>query len=99
MSTSDIATLEKLQSRVARPVRFELNGERCIALDLTADDYIWSGLIRHHSNDEKQEILELVCRLKELKRLNLRRNKLGLLPESFSELTELEQLNLGSNHL
>lgn len=99
MSTSDIVTLEKLRSRVGRPFHFEMDKGRCIALDLTSGDYIWSGLIRHHSQVEKEEILALVCQLEGLKKLNLRRNLLGRLPEAFRGLTQLEELNLGSNRL
>src|SRR5690606_24549729 len=99
MNRSDTATLDRIQGRVGQPVQFEMDGGRCVALDLTSDQSIWSGVIRHRSQSDKNEIMDLVCRLTGLKRLNLRRNHLGVLPEAFSGLTELEELNLGSNCL
>jgi Leucine-rich repeat (LRR) protein len=95
----DLDVIKKLEQKVGRPFRFELDGERCVGLDLTSEQALFGGLIRHHSTTEKQEILELVCRLKDLRSLNLRRNLLLRLPEHFRELVRLERLTLGSNAL
>jgi Leucine-rich repeat (LRR) protein len=99
MSRSDLVTLEELRRRVGRPFGFELDGERCIALDLTSETDLYHGLIRRHSPAQKEAILKLVCELASLKRLNLRRNKVEKLPARFRELQNLEWLNLGSNGL
>ena len=99
MSTSDIDLLKTLESKVGRPFRHTLEGERCVALELASDDDVYHGLIRHHTDAEKDEILQLVCRLRGLRKLNLRRNRLFRLPESFRDLIQMEQLTLGSNYL
>src|SRR5687768_12589311 len=98
MNDSDTLILERLRARTGS-FAFQIEDGRCVALDLTSEDCFWGGLIRHHSVCEKQEILSLICRLTGLRRLNLRRNHLGQLPESFEQLQSLEHLNLGSNHL
>lgn len=97
MSDRDI--LAALERRIGRPFAHTLEGDRCVALDLTSADYLFRGLVRRHSRAEKQEIMALVSRLSGLRMLNLRRNKLFELPESFRNLRELEHLNLGSNYL
>jgi internalin A len=99
MSTSDIDLLKKLESKVGRPFRHVLEGERCVELELASDDCLYHGLIRHHTEAEKEDILRLICRLTELRKLNLRRNRLFRLPEHFRDLARMEQLSLGSNYL
>ena len=99
MSNSDTKLLRDLQQRVGRPFAFEMEGDRCVGLDLTSEDDPHHGLIRRHSFAEKQAILRQLCRLRNLRKLNLRRNKLGVLPPEFAELRELEVLILGSNCL
>lgn len=84
---------------MGRTFHYTLEGERCVELNLTSDEYLYQGLIRHHSADEKMDILKLVSRLTGLKALNLRRNRVFKLPPDFRSLRELEQLNLGSNYL
>ena len=99
MNTSDLSTLKELRQKVGRTFHYTLEDERCVELNLTSDEYLYQGLIRHHSAAEKMDVLKLVSRLTGLKTLNLRRNKLFQLPPEFSNLRELEQLNLGSNYL
>ena len=65
---SDFEILELLRARVGKAFRFEMEGERCVELDLTSADDLYHGLIRHHSAEQKREILELVCRLPFLRR-------------------------------
>jgi Leucine-rich repeat (LRR) protein len=96
---SDRDLLRELEKRVGRPFVHALEGDRCVEIDLTSADHVWQGLIRRHSAAEKLDIMQLISRLTGLRKLNLRRNKLGLLPEAFRELHDLEHLNLGSNYL
>ncbi len=96
---SDIDLIGKLEQKVGRAFPHKLEGERCVELELGADDHAYYGLIRRHSDSTKEEIMTLVGRLTGLRKLNLRRNKLFRLPDNFSDLRELEHLNLGSNYL
>jgi Leucine-rich repeat (LRR) protein len=97
MTDRDI--LAALERRIGRPFAYTLEGDRCVALDLTSEHYLFRGLIRRHPAAEKREIMELVSRLIGLRTLNLRRNKLLSLPDSFQNLRAVEHLNLGSNYL
>lgn len=99
MSASDSDTLKLIEAKVGRPLRYRLAAGRCVELELTADDCPYHGLIRRHSAAEKEAIMALVCRLSALRKLDLRRNRLGRLPERFQDLRELEHLTLGSNYL
>jgi len=96
---SDIDTLRQIEGKVGRPFHHVLEGDRCVSLDLVAEDFLFHGLIRRHSESAKEEIMTLVCKLTALRHLNLRRNKLGRLPGSFAALDQLESLTLGSNYL
>lgn len=71
----------------------------CISLSLADDSHLYHGVIRAHPPGVKQDVMGLICRLEGLRRLNLRRNKLGGLPPEFGRLSQLEQLVLGSNSL
>ncbi|HIE84657.1 MAG TPA: leucine-rich repeat domain-containing protein, partial [Dehalococcoidia bacterium] len=96
---NDRDTLTALQKLVGAVFPYELHGEDCIEIDLTSKDYRHQGLIRHHSNTEKTEILKLISKLDRLQSINLRWNKVYKLPEDFAELRELKHLDLGSNYL
>lgn len=96
---SDIEIIKALTERVGRPLRHVLQDGRCIELSLGETEAPYYGLIRHHTRAVKLEILALISRLTELRKLNLRRNLLGGLPDEFSQLTKMEDLNLGSNYL
>lgn len=96
---SDIDLIQELEQKVGRAFPHRLEGERCVELELGADDHPYYGLIRRHTPGEKREIMTRVGRLTGLRKLNLRRNKLGQLPDNFRDLRELEHLNLGSNYL
>jgi Leucine-rich repeat (LRR) protein len=97
MEDSDV--LRALRERVGRPFSSVTESGRCTELSLSDDNFIFHGLIRHHAPGAKLEILQLISRLTGLRKLNLRRNRLGVLPPEFCRLTMLEDLNLGSNYL
>lgn len=96
---SDRDVIREIERKVGCPFTQEWEGDRCVAIDLTTEDHLVYGLIRQHSPVEKREVLDLICRLRGLRKLNLLRNRVGILPAEFCELGELEWLNLGSNDL
>src|SRR3954463_3582256 len=96
---SDLDVIRELHRRVGRDFSYEMEGESVVGLSLASDAFIFGGLIRHHSAQEKNDILLLVSRLKQLRKLNLRRCMLGTMPEAMSELVQLKHLDLGSNCL
>ena len=94
----DFACVDWIRSRVPKVTsRFE--GESCVELRLTDPNSLFYGLIRHFSPVEKAEILDRVCQLRNLKVLDLKKNRLGALPAEMGFLTGLEHLNLSSNCL
>lgn len=98
-ATSDSEVLGALREKVGRSFPQAMRNGRCVELSLCEEDAIFHGLIRHHTPAAKLEILRLVSQLTGLRKLNLRRNRLGVLPPELSRLTELEELTLGSNYL
>jgi internalin A len=96
---NDADVLKLLKKKVGAEVHFKLEDDRCVELDLTSKSCIHHGLVRHHSTSEKEEIVSLIARLRNLRFLDLRRNMLFSLPESFGDLTYLTYLDLGSNWL
>ena len=74
---SDLDVIRELGRRVGRDFSHEIEGESVVGLSLASDDFIFGGLIRHHSAPEKKDILLLIARLKQLKKLDLRRCMLG----------------------
>ncbi len=98
-ATSDSEVLQDLEEKVGRPFPREMRDGRCVGLSLCDEGSVFHGLIRHHTAAAKLDILRLVSRLTSLRKLNLRRNRLGVLPLEFSRLSALEDLNLGSNYL
>src|SRR4030095_11409670 len=97
----DIDVVCALKKKVGYPFDYKMDSEseRCSELNLTSPDHLFQGYIRHHSESEKQEILGLIAKLPKLRYLNLRRCKLGSIPDSFGDLSELQFLDLGSTHL
>ncbi|HET7537859.1 MAG TPA: hypothetical protein VFJ90_15475 [Candidatus Didemnitutus sp.] len=96
---TDLDCIAQIEARVGRAVPHMMQDGRCVELSLASDDALYHGLIRHHPPAEQWQILQLVCRLTGLRRLNLRRNRVGRLPAEFGRLTELEHVVLGSNEL
>jgi len=96
---SDLEIIQILEQKVGRPFGHTMQDDRCVELSLGDDDEPYYGLIRHHTPAAKREILTLVSRLTDLRKLNLRRNLLRELPRDFDRLVKLEDLSLGSNYL
>jgi hypothetical protein len=69
----DLDILCKLEQMVGRNIRHEVEGESVVGISLTSDDFVFQGLIRHHTVSEKAEILSLIARLESLRKLDLRR--------------------------
>lgn len=99
MVMSDSQILGKLEEMVGRSFPRALDNGRCVELSLCDDAALFHGLVRHHSPAAKWEILRLVSQLDGLRKLNLRRNRLGALPPEFGRLKGLEELTLSSNYL
>lgn len=96
---TDLEIIQILEKKVGRPFDYTMQDNCCIELSLGDEDAPFYGLIRHHNPSSKQEILQYISRLADLRKLNLRRNLLGELPRDFDRLTKLEDLSLGSNYL
>ncbi len=80
-------------------INVEFRDEFCIKLELANASNIFTGVIRHASEKDKQVVLELISRLIHLEYLNLEKNLLRAIPKSFKNLTKLKYLNLRSNLL
>lgn len=83
--------------RLVPGVRSQFRGDECHALFLTKSDCLLGGLARRLSPADKREVLRLVSLLPHLRLLNLRRNRLGPVPDL--GLERLEWLDLGSNYM
>ena len=92
----DFDIVEKLK-KIIPNAKFEFENERCTSIDLTDDNYIFHGLIRNYSDTSKKEIIQYISKFQNLKKLNLRKNKLLQIPDF--DLYNLEFLDLGSNYL
>src|SRR5262245_59097037 len=92
LQMSDIDIVGALRKKVGHPFSYKIDSEteECTELDLTSRDYCFQGYIRHHSQSAKREILDLISRLQNVRYLNLRRCKLGFIPDSFGGLTQLQ---------
>ncbi|MDD2838842.1 MAG: hypothetical protein PHX59_07775 [Sulfuricurvum sp.] len=98
MNDSDI--LARLKILIKDEFQYKLDNDKCIELSLSDKNYIYHGLIRHYTINEKKNILDLIARLESLQKLDLRRNKLLHIESNFFErLNALEYLDLGSNYL
>jgi len=71
-----------------------MENDRCVEISFFDPSTIFEGTIRHHP--EKQKILKLASQLSNLRKLDLRKCKVGTLP-SFS--SDLEYLDLSCNDL
>src|SRR5262245_26445074 len=85
--------------RKAPGVAYVIEDDTCVELRLTGPSSSYHGLIRHASDADKWEILNLVSKLRQLRHLDLRKNKLKRLPDALGELVDLEFLDLASNYL
>ena len=75
--------------------KYKIDNGKCVHLDFTDSESTYCGLFRHST--KKKEILNLINRLKHLKYLNLRKNKIQQIPEL--DLPFLKHLDLGSNYI
>ena len=80
---NDFDAIDLLKKKVGVPFHYRFENERCVELDLASQDYIFHGLIRHHTQIEKAEILCVIAGLTYLQRLNLRKNMLLSIPDYF----------------
>ena len=95
----DIDILKQIQRLVGCNFNYKIEDGKCVEVSLNDANYIYQGLIRNHTYKDKQNILELISKLKNLKKLDLRRNKLDNLPASIENLENLIFLDIGSNYL
>lgn len=96
---SDTEIITAISGRVKNQFTYTMNNGKCIELNLNSIDNFYYGAIRDYGDQEKMEILNLICRLDSLEKLNLYKNNLKKIPGSIANLTNLVELNLGSNHL
>lgn len=96
---NDFDRVRLIASKLGRPVPHRMEDGACIDLSLTDASSLFHGLLRHQTPAMKMEILGDLCGLVNLRRLDLRRNLLGSLPNEFKSLVNLEHLVLGSNYL
>ena len=97
---NDYKIIHDIEMLVGIPFDYTLDQEGfCIALSLANKSMIYHGLIRHHDSAVKREIVKKISQLQYLKKLDLRRNRLGFADPLLAELDHLEYLDLGSNAL
>lgn len=85
--------------RLVPPVQIDYHEGRPVGISLHDENSTWGGMIRHYSDQDKLTVLKLISQIDGLKNLNLRKNKIGPLPDCLQALTSLESLNLGSNYI
>lgn len=88
-------SLKKLIKLVPN-VKYRIDNDKCTLLDFTSPYNAFHGLIRHYSISDKKQILNLISKFKDLKYLDLRKNRLMNLD---LDLENLEYLDLGSNYI
>jgi len=75
---------------------FGFDGDDCVSAIFTDSRCYFHGVLRLMTVDVKREVLSLISRLKNLRYLDLRKNRLG----SFEiDLCNLKHLDLGSNYM
>jgi len=72
----------------------EMDGDYCIAISFHDENRFGSTIRRHPL---KREIIQLVAKFPKLKQINLRKSKLGHIPDMTS--TELEHIDISCNDL
>ena len=76
---------------------FEFQQEKCIVAKITNKSNLFFGCMRNLSNSDKIEVLKLISCLKNIRHLDLRKNRLNKIIDF--DLPELEHLDLASNYL
>ena len=51
---NDLDILRQIRNKVGQNFHAEIENETVVGLRLTSDDFIFGGLIRHHSDTEKK---------------------------------------------
>lgn len=93
---SDLDIIEEIV-RYAPSATFTIEMDRCIKADFTSSDETFIGSFRTLPRIEKEYVLHLINKLKSLKSLNLRKNRLSFVPEM--DLPNIEHLDLASNYM
>ena len=91
-----VVAIEKL---VDRKVSADFDEDVCVELRLTDPGSLYHGLVRRFDPARKQRILALIATLKGLEHLDLAKNRLEFIPDSFADLKHLRVLLLDSNAL
>jgi len=94
MSDRDI--VKKILKYVPKAT-FEFEEDNCVSAVLTKKDHIHFGLMRSLSLTDKKEVLNLLAKLKSIRVLDLRKNRIGLIPDLGLEM--LEHIDLASNYM
>lgn len=95
----DIDIIKTLKKNLSLDFKYKLIEDKCTELFLNSHKNIFVGSIRHFSDSEKNDILNLISDLTNLQILDLSFNKIKEIPEKFSNLRNISNLNLKSCNL
>ena len=94
MKTKNIIT--KLKLLTQNKIEILMDGDEPVSASTNVDHDGFGSCIRHLPNHIKQEIVYLLCQLKSLRKIDLRRSLIGPIDIDFTLLRHLEYLDLGS---